>query len=309
MADVTVLGGNGFIGSHIVDRLVADGHRVTVFGRLRQGPPLYRSAGVRVIEGEFSNRGDLEAAVAGAELVVHLLSTTTPASAESDASVDMRTNVIQTISLLESCVDASVSRVLFASTGGAIYGSQGLAEYDESDRTEPVSPYAIGKLAIEGYLRYFATVHGLASTALRISNPYGPRQQPHRRQGFIPIAIRNILEERPVVRYGDGTMVRDYLYVEDLADMTSSLVAGAPSRPVYNLGSGQGTTVDEVLAALERVIGSPFAVESRPTPVTFVDRVVLDTSRFTAEFGDVALTPLDEGIRRTYLSMKEDADG
>lgn len=309
MAEVTVLGGNGFLGSHIVDRLVEDGHTVTVFGRLRRAAPLYRSGGVRVVEGEFSNTADLEAAVAGADAVIHLLSTTTPASAEADASIDMRTNVIQTISLLECCVAASVGHVYFASTGGAIYGSQGRLAYDESARTEPVSPYAIGKLAIEGYLRYFATVHGLRSTALRISNPYGPRQQPHRRQGFIPIAIRSILEGRPVVQFGDGSMVRDYLYVEDLADMLSTILAGSPAQQVYNLGSGHGTSVTEILAALERVTGSPFAIEQQPTPVTFVDRVVLDTARFRSEFGDLPLTPLDEGIRRTFRAMEEGMHG
>jgi UDP-glucose 4-epimerase len=309
VADVVVLGGNGFIGAHVVDRLVVDGHRVAVFGRPRSAPPRYRSADVTVIEGDFANTADLRAAVRGAEIVIHLLSTTTPASAEADASVDVRTNVIQSIALLESCVEAAVGHVYFASTGGAIYGSQGRSSYAETDPTEPVSPYAIGKLAIEGYLRYFHAVAGLRSTALRISNPYGPGQQSHRRQGFIPIALRAILEGRPMTRYGDGSMVRDYLYVEDLADMFSVLVRRVPERFVYNLGSGLGVTVDEVIDALRRVCDMPFTVEDRPTPVTFVDRVVLDSTRFRSEFGDLELTALDEGIRRTLHAMRAEPRG
>jgi UDP-glucose 4-epimerase len=305
-----VIGANGFIGSHLVDSLVAAGHDVTAFDRFRGSEPTFLARDVRIIRGEFLSRTDLDAAVQHQDLVFHFLSTTNPATAESDPTLDIRTNVAQTVELLESCVQAGTKRLYFASTGGAIYGPQGLAEYTEHDPAEPVSPYAIGKLTIENYLRYFRVMHGLQSTVLRISNPYGTRQHPTKRQGLIPIVLRQILNHQPVVRFGDGSMVRDYLYVNDLVAMIQRMVdAPAIEHDVYNLGSGVGFSVEEVLDTVRRVTGRDFEVEERAVPATFVDRVVLDTSRFAGEFGEIALTPLADGIRATYGEMSEVANG
>lgn len=304
MARALVIGANGFIGSHLVDGLASAGHQVTAFDRFSSGSPTFGrdSADVRVAD--FLNRGDLEDAVAGHDLVFHFLSTTTPATAESDPTLDIRTNLVQTVELLEACAAAGVGHFYFASTGGAIYGPQGLDTYSEVDRALPISPYAIGKLAIEQYLGYFAATRGLKSTVFRISNPYGPRQHPQRKQGLIPIALRQILRGEPIVQYGDGSMVRDYLYVEDLIGMIVAVVGGQPRHHLYNLGSGIGYSVREVFESLRRVTGVDFTPVVRPTPATFVDRVVLDTRRFAEDFGAVSLTSLDDGVRATLDDMR-----
>lgn len=303
MAKTVVIGANGFIGSHLVEALQRAGHEVSAFDRFSGSEPTFRTDGVRVIRGEFLSRSDLDEAVRGQDFVLHLLSTTSPATAESDPTLDIRTNIAQTVELLESAVHAGVGKFYFASTGGAIYGPQGQARYAETDRAMPISPYGIGKLAIEHYLHYFRTRHGLASTSLRISNPYGTRQRPNRRQGLIPIALRNIAEGRPVVRFGDGEMVRDYVYVEDLVQMIVAFVGRDTQYDLYNLGSGFGLSVNDILAELRSVTGVDFAIEERPTPPTFVDRVILDTGRWAGEFEPIQLTPLAEGIRRTYADM------
>lgn len=309
MARALVVGANGFVGSHLVDSLVAAGHEVTAFGRFSSVGPMFTASGVRILRGEFLSRADLDLAVAGQDYVFHFLSTTNPATAESDPSLDVRTNVVQTIELLEACVAAGVGHLYFASTGGAIYGPQGKSVYVETDPTLPVSPYAIGKLSIESYLRYFEVMHGLRSTTFRISNPYGTRQPPHRRQGLIPIALRQIALGAPVVRFGDGSMVRDYLYVQDLVSMITRTVGSVPNHKLYNLGSGVGHSVSEVFDALRRVTGVDFAIEERAVPATFVDSVVLDTARFRAEFGDFPLTTLDEGVAHTYEEMRVNGRG
>jgi UDP-glucose 4-epimerase len=300
VANALVIGANGFIGSHLVDRLVAQGHTVSAFDRYSTQTPTFTAPGVRTIVGEFLSRADLEAAVAGQDYVLHFLSTTNPATAESDPTLDIRTNIAQTIELLESCVDAGVSRFYFASTGGAIYGPQDHAVYNEADRTLPISPYAIGKLAIEHYLEYFRATHGLQSLTFRISNPYGTRQKANKKQGLIPIALRDIVSGRPVTRFGDGSMVRDYVFVEDLVRMIGAVVGRQTEHRLYNLGSGIGHSVTEIIDSLRRVTQTDFVVQERATPPTFVDRVVLDTTRFQSEFGAVELTPLDEGVRLTY---------
>lgn len=308
MAKTLVIGGNGFIGSHLVDALSLAGHEVTAFDRFSSQTPTFTADGVRILQGEFLSRSDLENAVSGQDYVLHFLSTTSPATAESDPTLDIRTNVAQTVELLESCVDSGVKRFYFASTGGAIYGPQGKAEYAETDRALPISPYGIGKLSIEHYLHYFRTKHGLRSTSLRISNPYGTRQKANKKQGLIPIALRQIALGRPVIRMGNGSMVRDYVYVKDLVRMLTPMVGVETQFDLYNVGSGIGHSVQEVIDSLRRVTGLDFAVVETPTPRTFVDRVVLKTERFSSEFGRIEMTALDEGVRLTYEEIRAQRD-
>jgi UDP-glucose 4-epimerase len=308
VARALVVGANGFIGSHLVDALDAAGHEVTAFDRFSSQRPTFSSRRAKALVGEFLSRADLEAAVQGQDYVFHFLSTTTPATAEADPTLDIRTNVAQTVELLEACVAAGVRHVYFASTGGAIYGPQDKAEYAETDRALPISPYAIGKLTIEHYLSYFHAKHGLRSTVLRVSNPYGTRQRPNRKQGLIPIALRQIALGEPVVRFGDGSMVRDYVYVEDLVRMIVPFVGRETEFDLYNLGSGEGYSVTEVLESLRRVTDIEFAVDVRPVPATFVDRVVLNTDRYRREFDGVDLTPLDDGVRLTYEEIRRHPD-
>ncbi|MFO7690777.1 MAG: NAD-dependent epimerase/dehydratase family protein [Cryobacterium sp.] len=309
MAKAVVIGANGFIGSHLVDSLVSAGHEVTAFDRFSSRSPTFSPGPVRLLQGEFLSRADLDEAVRGQDFVFHFLSTTTPATAEADPTLDIRTNVAQSVELLESCVSAAIQQVYFASTGGAIYGPQNKAEYAETDRALPISPYGIGKLSIEHYLHYFHKTHGLKSTALRISNPYGTRQKPNKKQGLIPIALRQIALGRPVIRMGTGSMVRDYVYVEDLVKMITPMVGLDTQHDLYNLGSGAGHSVNDIIASLRRVTDTDFDVHELPTPATFVDRVVLNTERYRSEFGQGELTALDDGIRLTYEEIQGDTHG
>lgn len=311
MARCLIIGANGFIGSHLVDALVSSGHDVTAFDRFSAGRVTFVSENVRTIVGDFSNRASVAEAVRGQDIVFHLLSATTPITSEGDPSLDLRSNVAQTVDLLEHCVASSVTRFVFASTGGAMYSESHDGPITENYVPTPVSPYAIGKLTIENYLRYFRATHGLRSVAFRISNPYGTRQHPLRRQGLIPIVARQIARSEPVVRYGDGTMVRDYIYVADLVRMMTMVVEDEPRADLYHLGSGVGSTVNEVLACMSDVAGVPLVIEERNVPPTFVDRVVLDTSRFNAEFGPFTMTPLSVGVHavleEAYRSVEDEA--
>ena len=306
MAKILVVGGNGFIGSYVVDALAVRGHDIAVFDRFGDSSPRYLATGVEAIAGDFLNVGEVRAAVRDREIVLHFLSTTDPASAEDDPTLDIRTNVTSSVDLFQICVEEGVRKVFFASTGGAIYGDQDEELFGESDQTLPVSPYAIGKLTIENYLRYFRRKHGLAYTVFRISNPYGPRQNPAKRQGVIPIFLRHVAHSEPVQVFGDGSMVRDYLYVEDLAEMVATAVTQGTTKDLYNLGAGMGNTVNEVIAAIRRATDREVTVTNTPTPPTFVHRVTLDIDRYVSEFGAPRLTGLDEGISKTWEEMSGD---
>lgn len=304
MADCLVIGGNGFLGSHLVDALAERGHRVTAFDRF-SSEPLYAAQGVTRVVGDFMNRAELSDALAGQQNVFHFLSSTTPATSEDDPILDVHTNLAGSVTLFELAVEAGARRVFFASTGGAIYGDQPAERITENTLPLPISPYAIGKQAIEGYLRYFHRRHGLESVSFRISNPYGPRQHPNKKQGVIPIFLQRIAEGLPITVLGDGTMVRDFVYVEDVARMVAETVDGVPAHPVYNIGSGHGATVNDVLALAREVTGREVSVQYAPRPVTFVDRSVLDVGRYVAEFGQSASVSLREGMERTWQDTLE----
>lgn len=303
MARCLVIGANGFLGSRVVDGLAAAGHDVTGFDRYSAGIRAFETADAVAVTGDFLSPSDVAAAVVDADYVFHFLSTTTPASADRAPTVDLRTNVSATVELLSLCAEAGVRRVFFASSGGAIYGPQPRRVFTEDAPLLPVSPYGIGKLTIERYLDYYATTAGLDSVALRISNPYGPRATTSKGQGIIPITLDRIRRGEPAVQVGDGSMVRDYLHVDDLVARIMRMVERAPEHRAYNLGSGRGHSVAEVLAAVRDVVGYDFDVLRVPQPATFVDHVVLDVSRFRAEYGPDRDLTLTEGIADTWTRM------
>jgi UDP-glucose 4-epimerase len=303
MGKCLVIGGNGFLGSHLVDTLAAAGHEVSAFDRFSSGTQNYTATNVTAITGDFLDRSHLSHAVTGQEFVFHFLSVTTPASAESDPTLDIRTNLAQTVDLFEFCADAGVRRLFFASSGGAIYGASKNQASAEIDPTWPVSPYGIIKLAIENYLGYFKATRGLEHTIFRISNPYGPRQGPTKTQGLIPVVLNRIARGLPITRFGDGTMIRDFVYVDDLMQMVSRALSEEVPHDVYNLGHGEGHSVNEIFESIRRVTGRNFAVVEKPSPPTFLERSVLDVSRFNSDFGPVEYTKLDDGIRATWETL------
>lgn len=300
MARCLVLGANGFIGSHLVDSLVGRGERVRAFDRFGGDTSKFISdENIEIFPGDFLNKSDLSGALKDVDYVFHFISTTTPATAENDPLIDIETNVRMSIELLQECVVHQVKKVVFASTGGAIYGDSDGGPLSESTLTQPVSPYAIGKLTIEHYLRYFKRKHGLDSVVFRISNPYGERQSLVSRQGVIPIFLQHIYKNEPVMILGDGTMVRDYLYVKDVARLISSVFQSA-QRPVYNLGSGIGVSVNNLLDVIKSVTQKEVKIDYQPKPPTFLEKVVLDTTTFKNEFNAAPEVSLEKGIKLTW---------
>lgn len=307
MANCLVLGGNGFIGSHVADALANSGHTVRSFDRYTTSEPAnlnHAHPDIEIFRGDFLNKSSLEASLEDMEYVFHFISTTTPLTAENDPLIDIETNIRMSVELFQLCALRGIKKVVFASTGGAIYGDVDTSEpIGEHIHPKPVSPYAIGKLSVENYLRYFKKKFDLQYRVLRISNPYGPRQNTLTGQGVIPIFLDKVAHDQPLTIYGDGSMIRDYIYVGDVAEMTSQSFVQDSSQETYNIGSGSGHSVNDLVDVIRRVTGRSIKLEHKPKPVTFVEKIVLDPRRFTEDFGIRPQVDFEEGVRRTWQAM------
>jgi UDP-glucose 4-epimerase len=305
---VAVLGANGFLGSHIVDALAARGHLVIAFDKFDSRPNQFALAqNVRVVDGDFFNAAELSLALVDADTVIHLVSTTTPIAAEADPIRDIAQNLLGSVTLFQQCAALSnVQRVVFSSSGGTVYGPAIAALLHEDMPTRPVSPYGICKLATENYLAFFGATTGLSSVSLRVANPYGDRQPLGRNQGVIPVFIENLLQGRPVMVYDDGAMVRDFIHIWDVSAAFVTVVeAESPQHRVYNVGSGVGKSVAEVLNTVAKAIDVVPVVEHQPTPRSFVPAAVLDTTRFRSEFGWEPQLELAAGIAQTVAYVRQ----
>ncbi len=298
-----VIGGNGFIGSHLVGGLLEAGDPVRVYDR---SPNKFGLAfeGAEYVEGELGNHGLIRGAVEGVEVVFHLVSTTLPKTSNDDPIYDVRSNLVDTLQLLEACVEAGVRKVIFASSGGTVYGLPRAIPITEDHPTEPITSYGVVKLAVEKYLGLYFRLHGLDYAVLRISNPYGPYQNPAGQQGAVAVFLHRAHAGEPITIWGDGSVVRDYLYVSDLAEALV-LAGGIESRQsVFNVGSGRGTSLNELIALIADVTGERPAVDYVPGRVLDVPANVLDVTRARGDLGWSPRTGLAEGIAHTWAWIR-----
>lgn len=310
MTKIVVLGANGFIGQHLTKALAADDtNEIVAFDRFSEYQdgnehPFTQLANVEVVAGNFFNRDEVAAVLDGTAYVFHFISSTNPATSNSDPFIDIDTNVRSTVELLQLCVDHQVKKVIFPSSGGTVYGDIDSVAINEQTVPAPRSPYGIGKLTIEHYLRYFKFTSGLDYIIYRVANPYGPGQNIFGKQGVIPIFMHKFLVHEPLTIYGDGSMVRDYIYIDDLIKMMVGSYKSDNKHPVYNLGSGTGESVNQIVDAIEKCTGSIADKTYLDTPPTYIHRSVLDIQQFVNEFGLQPEVSLEEGIARTWDYVK-----
>jgi UDP-glucose 4-epimerase len=300
-----VLGGAGFIGSHVAEQLLARGHEVSVFAR----PNVDRrnlaavASRLRFIAGDFLNAEDVRKAVRGADVVVHLVGSTLPGTSLLNPVYDLQTNVAASVGLLEACVDAQVRRIVYVSSGGTVYGIPRQDFIAEDHPLDPINPYGLSKLAVEKYCGVFRHQFGLDSAILRLSNPYGRRQREGSGQGVVGAWMARMRRGEPIELWGDGSVVRDYLAVEDAAKAIV-LAAEAPTLPaVLNVGSGEGTSLSELLTRVEACAGRAADVVRRDARRVDVPRNVLDVALAARSLAWRAEIPLEQGLRAMWEAM------
>ncbi|MBI1962034.1 MAG: GDP-mannose 4,6-dehydratase [Candidatus Rokubacteria bacterium] len=295
-----VTGGAGFIGSHVVERLLADGHAVDVLDNLSTGGAARVDPRARLVVCDLRSPR-LAAAVAAArpEAVVHLAAQASVARSMADPVFDASVNVLGTVALLEACRGAGVARVVYISTGGAAYGDTDVLPTPEDHPARPASPYGVSKLAAERYLECWAGLTGARALTLRLANVYGPRQDPRGEAGVVAIFASRLLAGTPCVVNGDGEQTRDYVYAGDVADAVARGIVQAGASGILNVGTGVETSVNEIYRRLAGLCGVARAARHGPARPGEQKRSVLDPSRAKARLGWTPATALEDGLRTT----------
>jgi UDP-glucose 4-epimerase len=303
---VLVTGGAGFVGSHVVDRLLEDGHAVAVLDNLSTGRRelVNPAATLHVCDLRGVRLAEVLAA-AGPEVVVHVAAQAAVARSVLDPVLDAGVNVLGTVALLEAGRRAGVRRLVYTSTGGAAYGDTDVLPTPEEHPARATSPYGVSKVAAERYLECWAGLTGMSTLALRLANVYGPRQNPAGEAGVIAIFAHRLLRGEPCIVNGDGEQTRDYVYVEDVADALSRAVGRPDVTGVLNVGTGIETTVNELYRRLARLAGVDRPAEHGPAKPGEQRRSVLDARRARAALGWAPSTALDDGLARTLAHFKE----
>jgi UDP-glucose 4-epimerase len=298
--NVLVLGGQGFIGSYIVDSLLESGHRVRVFTR----QPSLELTQAEVFVGDFLDKAKLSESLNDMDAVVHCISTTVPATSALDPLNDINTNLVGTIELIKLMEAQRVNRLIYLSSGGTVYGNPQLTPVTESAPLNPISSYGAVKVAIENFIEVSRINQGIQPTIVRPSNPFGERQGHKGVQGLISTVLHNILNGRPTRVYGDGTVIRDYIYVKDVAELVNRMI-GSDNCGVYNAGSGVGYSINQVIEIIEQVTESKVKKDMYPSRGFDVNEIVLDSSLALKDFDWKPWVSIEAGIRRQFDWMKK----
>jgi UDP-glucose 4-epimerase len=292
-----VTGGAGFIGSHLVDALVARGDEVTVLDDLSTGRHAFVNPAARFVEHDVREPFDTEA-----EVVFHLAAQADVATSVERPTFDAAVNVVGTVNVLEAARAAGAG-VVFASTGGAIYGDVDRPA-DEDAALRPVSPYGTAKLAAEAYVDAWRRIHGLRAVSLRFANVYGPRQSSSLEGGVIAIFLERLAAGEETVIYGDGEQSRDFVHVADV--VRALLTAGGRDGGVFNVGNGVETSINGLHELCRSVVGRGGPPQHAPARAGDARRSVLDVSRAAAELGWRPELDLEAGLRATWEATRED---
>jgi len=293
---ILVTGGAGFIGSNVSDALVKDGHEVTVLDNLSTGKEGNINPEVKFYNVDLLDIESLELVFREfkPDVVDHHAAQIDVRKSVEDPAFDAETNIIGSINLFELSINYGVKRIIFASTGGALYGEPSNLPASEDTPIEPLSPYGVAKYCVENYLNYFKRIYGIERVILRYANVYGPRQDPLGEAGVVAIFTGKILKGETPVIFGDGTQTRDYIYIEDVVE--ANVLALNGKEGVYNIGTGKETSVNELIEVFSKILGREIHPEYMSPRKGEVHRISLDGERARRELGFVPKYSLPEGI-------------
>lgn len=299
---VAVFGASGFLGSHLVDALLALGCRVRGFSRQSPGLLTQRALGdpnLSLASLDLSDpQVDFRPPLEGVTTCFHLVSSTVPSSSNLDPHADVAVNVLGSLRLLEAARLQGVQRIIFTSSGGTVYGIPRQVPIPEDHPTDPTCSYGISKLAIEKYLALYQRLHGIDSVVLRIANPYGERQRPLASQGAVAVFLAKAMQRQPIEIWGDGSVVRDYVYVGDVIQALLAAAAYRGRQDRFNIGSGRGLNLNQLVEAIAAELQLTPEVIHRPGRPFDVPANILDIGLASRELGWMPAVSFREGLAR-----------
>jgi UDP-glucose 4-epimerase len=306
---ILLTGGAGFIGSHVCDRLIEDGHELIVLDDLSSGRVEQLNARARFYQMDLLSPWLTELfKIERPEAVVHQAAQASVRQSVRDPVGGCRVNVLGTVALLEASLRHGIRRFVMASTGGALYGDGSPVPTPEEGPCAPVSPYGASKLAAEEYLETFRALHGLSTLSLRYANVYGPRQDPLGEAGVVAIFAQRLLKGEPAVINGDGRQTRDYVYVSDVAE-ANALALASTETGAFNVGTGEETDVNTIFRFLRELTGSSQAEKHGPSLAGEQRRSAVDSSKIRRALGWQPRTGLREGLSATVSYFKKQPAG
>lgn len=303
---ILVTGGAGFIGSHIVDALVDRGHRVTVLDDLSSGQEENLNRRAKFIKGDVTNQKKLESVFKRVEpeAIFHLAAQINVRASVEHPTIDAECNILGSLRLIDMAAKAGVKKLIFSSTGGAMFGDDAQYPANEDEPATPLSPYGLAKLTIEKYLDFYHRERGLAYISLRYGNVYGPRQNPHGEAGVIAIFTSLMLDGKAPVINGDGTQTRDYVYVGDVVKANLAALDSEIDEGVFHVGTSKETDVNEIFRLVNWQFGKAFEATNGPAKNGEVKRSALDASKAEALLGWKPEVDTSEGITATVTWFK-----
>jgi len=302
---VLVTGGAGFIGSQTVDRLVLEGHEVVVVDNLSTGKRRNINRAARFYKIDIQNRR-LERVFRNERpsVVMHLAAQMDVRKSVEDPILDAQVNVLGTLNLLQQAVKYGARKVIFSSSGGAIYGEQEVFPASETHVTQPLSPYGLSKFCGEQYLSYYQRVGGIQVVNLRYANVYGPRQDPYGEAGVVAIFIQKLLNGEQAIINGNGRQTRDFVFVDDVVE-ANLFVMGQQIGGTYNVGTGKETSINDLFRILVEQIGSMCKELHGPAKPGEQARSVIDATKLRHELSWEPRVELPEGLKRTVSYFRE----
>jgi len=304
MKRLIILGGSGFMGQNLL-RLLGPGRYQTVV--LDRKPPEFVQPD-RFVETDLRRPEPAAALVDEGDIVFHFAHQGIPADSAQDPAAEVEANLYSFIRLLLALAPRRPGLILYSSTGGQIYGHAPGLPIPENAPTQPISAYGAVKLVMEHYLRIFASTHELAYRIVRIGNPYGPFQERTNRHGAVPAIMQALLQDRPFTIFGRGETIRDYIHIADVVRALLLLIETKTDYSVFNIGTGQGTSLAELIKRIEDIAGKKLRRQTAALRTTDILANVLDASRLGQATGWKPLLSLDQGLAQTWEYLKSHAN-
>ena len=303
MKNILIFGGLGFIGSNIIEELLLhkDDYNIIVFDF--PGKQNIFEGQIKIIYSDFNNEENLELVFNENKIdcVIHLISTTIPASSNDNIIYDIEANLVPTIRLLKLLALYKIPEIIFFSSGGSVYGVTKDEKVDENHSVFPISSHGTIKLTIEKYIHLFQELYGVNYLILRVGNPYGPYQSSDN-QGIINVFIRKMLRDEKLIVRGDGSAIRDYIYVKDLAKIVHLLISKGIRNEIINIGSGIGVSINQIIDTLKKIINYKNSIEYTEAPLSDVPKIILETKKLKGMI-QYQLFNIEEGIQKTVKYM------